>query len=93
MEYLVDGWRKFVRVKCTSGFIDKWMGDCIDNPNNETKSNWNLNAFATFYRLNGGEWIDSRQFTEDLQSWTLRLCDTETAENIWNTLLTQHPNQ
>jgi hypothetical protein len=87
MEYLFEGWVKFVRIKCKKGCIDKWTGDCINDPNNETKNNLNLNSMDWYYRLNGtGKWINKREFKEDLQVWALNLCDTESAIDIWNAL-------
>ena len=34
VEQLEEGWVKFTRIHCKEGYIDRWMGDCINNPNN-----------------------------------------------------------
>jgi len=68
-EQIEEKWFKFIRVKCKEGFIDRWMGDCADNPNNEDKSRMHLNSTATFYRLNGkNKWVSSRDFKNSINS-------------------------
>lgn len=59
-----EGWIDFQRIQCREGFIDRWIGDMADNPNLPTKNKWCLNAFVTYYRLNGtGEWIEGTFYT------------------------------
>lgn len=55
-ERMSEGWVEFTRYPCVSGYIDRWTGDCINNPNNDTKSQMQLNSFAEFYRCNDGKW-------------------------------------
>lgn len=86
-EKLTEGWVKFSRHHCTEGCIDIWMGDCVDNPNNETKSHWNLNAFATFIRLNGeGKWYPA-EFGRGVKGFTSEMSEVSTSQEIWNELL------
>jgi hypothetical protein len=54
---LKEGWVDFTRYYCKSGWIDRWTGDSINDPNRPTKSNWQLNSFAQFWRFDGGGWI------------------------------------
>ena len=59
---LSEGWVKFRRYKCKQGYIDKWVGDCINNPNSETESKMQLNSFAEYYRFNNTEWYSKHSF-------------------------------
>ena len=66
-ETLSEKWFKFRRYYFKDGFIDIWSGDCANNPNSDKKSKWNLNAFATYARLNGGGnghliWLEGQLF-------------------------------
>lgn len=56
-EMLKEGWVEFRRFYFQDGYIDYWVGDMINNPNNDKKKPFNLNAFATYFRRNGTEWI------------------------------------
>ena len=84
----MDTWVKYTTINHPGGgAIDVWRGDCINNPNNPTKSNVQLNALALFYRLNGaGDWINSRDFDGGLMSW-MQINPTEKMEDIWNAAL------
>ena len=84
-ERLEEGWVKFTRYYCKEGHIDCWNGDMINNPNNPTKGQWQLNAFTQFFRYNNGKWINSRDLraTQGL----LSMVDEFTAEEIWNEAL------
>lgn len=85
-ERIEEGWVKFSRHNCTEGCIDIWMGDCADNPNRETKSYWNLNAFATFIRLNGeGEWYPNA-FRKGVNGFTSEMSEVATSQEIWEEL-------
>lgn len=81
MESIVEGWVKFSRQKCVEGFIDVWYGDCADNPNNERKSHWNLNGFATYIRLDGGEWFPTR--FRGIKGFTIEMSEVSTSKEIW----------
>ncbi len=59
---LSEGWVNFTRYPCKEGYIDRWIGDCINNPNSITKSMLQLNSFAEYYRCNDGEWIPKHEF-------------------------------
>lgn len=85
MEKNKEGWVEFGRTQCKSGFIDQWLGDVADNPNNANKFRWQLNSFAIFYRLNGaGEWISHREFKKGLNVEIIMERYNLTAEEIWN---------
>lgn len=80
-----EGWVKFMRIPCKSGFIDRWVGDLADNPNNKCRSQQNLNSFSTYFRLNGkGKWISQRDFKKSVIGEISSNQDKSTAEEIWN---------
>lgn len=84
-EKIQEGWVVFGRTKCKSGFIDQWLGDVADNPNNEKKSQQQLNSFAMFYRLNGeGKWVSQREFKKGVNAELICEQYNLTAEEIWN---------
>jgi len=88
-----EGWVVFHRTQCKSGFIDRWMGDCINNPNNKNESQLQLNAFSTYFRLNGkGKWIHHREFNKSVYEMLLDK-DSLTAEEIWNNCTNPQPNE
>ena len=83
-----EGWVEFLRHECKSGFIDQWLGDVANNPNNETESKWQLNSFALFYRLNGqGKWISQRDFSKGLNAEIILTQHNLSAQEIWNDCL------
>jgi hypothetical protein len=83
-ELLTEGWVQFWRIICKEGFIDRWIGDMGNNPNLPTKNQWGLNAFVTYYRLNGtGEWIEKGCFNK-IQAEMLDNMDVCSAQEIWN---------
>jgi hypothetical protein len=85
VEYLSEDWVKFQRYPCKTGFIDVWIGDSADNPNNSTKMNYNLNSIHKAYRLNGvGEWKFDLASTQTLINFLIIMSDTCTADEIWN---------
>lgn len=77
-----EGWVKFTRFCCKEGFIDRWVGDVINNPNYEKESNYQLNTFAEFYRFNGGKWIHRCEFKRALFSDMKEVFDLFTADEI-----------
>ena len=86
LEHLEEGWVKFIRVPFAEGFMDRWTGDCINNPNNQYKSNIQLNSMATYFRLNGeGMWVNRREFNKSIIALT-NYAD-ESAEEVWNRFL------
>lgn len=80
-----EGWVQFQRIPCKNGFIDRWMGDMANNPNNKSKSAQNLNASTTYFRLNGtGQWMNHRDFINSMSMEIGSNHDKETAEKIWH---------
>lgn len=68
--YHTEGWVKFTQKRyADGGTIDRWMGDCIDNPNRPNQHQMQLNSFATYYRYNGGEWVNSRDLFKMSEHW------------------------
>lgn len=91
LENLEEGWVKFRRIPFKEGFIDKWMGDCINNPNNQYMSNMQLNSTASYYRLNGkGLWINRHDFNKSIIGITNWI--EFTAEEVWNEFLIKDIN-
>lgn len=80
---LSEGWVKFNRYPCKEGYIDRWIGDCIDNPNSVSKSQLKLNSFAEYYRLDG-EWIPNHDFDRIFFHQMLELRNQFTALEIWD---------
>ncbi len=83
-EQLQEKWYTFRRIYCKEGFIDMWAGDCINDPNEDTKHNLQLNSSTTYYRLNGkGLWI----YKGDLKNMSKMICGDYTihftANEIW----------
>lgn len=78
-------WAEFVRIPCKSGYIDIWIGDCANNPNNPTKSGVNLNAFRTFYRFDHKQgWFVEYDFKYDTRE-VIRTGYTDfTSVEIWD---------
>jgi len=84
-----EGWVIFKRVYCRGGFIDRWHGDSIDNPNNKEANQLHLNTTATYYRLNGkGEWI-ARHELKDIFGLLGIFSNTSSADEIWKTAINQ----
>jgi hypothetical protein len=90
-EFLEEGWVKFRRHQCKEGFIDYWMGDSINNPNESTKSRLQLNSSTAYFRLNGGKWINRREFSSEIHTYLLLLSDECTATEIWLVNLLEQP--
>lgn len=85
---LKEGWVEFTRIPCQKGSIDRWVGDCINDPNKKDRSPYQLNTFATFYRLNRkGKWLSSRDFGRDFMIAIGQLKDSYSAQEIWETYL------
>ena len=82
VNYLSEGWVKFNRIPCKEGYIDRWIGDCINNPNSVSKSQLQLNSFAEYYRLEG-EWMPKHEFDRLFYHQILELRNQFTAQEIW----------
>lgn len=82
-----EGWVKFVRYSCKEGHIDRWTGDCINNPNNPTKSSLQLNSFVTYWRCNDSEWIHANEIGRNNIYSLLEMREEFTAQEIWENLL------
>ena len=79
-----EGWVEFQRIPCKIGFRDKWTGDSGSNPNNPKAANFNLNAFSTWFRLNGkGKWINKNQFQFDFYNTLIFERGLYNAEDLW----------
>jgi hypothetical protein len=84
-ETIKEKWYSFQRKYCKTGFIDIWVGDYADNPNNPTKMNYNLNSNHKAYRLNGeGEWKFDSLPRQTLHTLLIVMNDTCSADEIWN---------
>lgn len=83
-EFLNERWFKFTRIYCKEGYIDMWSGDSAHDPNQDTKSSYNLNNTVTFFRLNGeGEWIpknELRGMFEDINAYH----EIFTSNELWD---------
>lgn len=88
-ERLEEGWVKFQRFYCKEGFLDRWMGDQINNPNNcnVPMSNLQLNSFSTYWRCNNGLWINDRELGRSYVFAMLQFAEEFTAQEIWDELL------
>jgi|JI10StandDraft_1071094.scaffolds.fasta_scaffold1934624_2 hypothetical protein len=86
-EKLKEKWFEFTRHHCKEGFIDRWMGDSINDPNNDFKSNMQLNSHASFFRLNGTDkWVHRNMFRLLAENMNV-FSETNSAVDIWNTSL------
>lgn len=90
MEKLSEGWVDFYRYHCKEGFIDRWMGDCINDPNNPTKHNMQLNTVASYWRCDGGKWVSDREIGRNEMFPLLQMGEVFTAQEIWNELLIKY---
>jgi len=89
---LSEGWVKFIRIFCLKGYIDKWVGDTINNPNNEDINNVQLNSMSIFYRLNNKtKWINEHEFNK-LNNLIISFNKSKSANDIWNLAL-KNPNK
>lgn len=86
--YLKEKWYTYLRVYCKEGFIDRWLGDSINNPNNDSQCKWQLNSFSTFWRLNNGDWVETMS-VKNIQKLLMEFKNVSTADEIWNESLNQ----
>lgn len=84
IKIMIEGWVEFKRFECKEGTIDVWMGDSADNPNNKIQSNWHLNSFTKFFRLNNGEWIHGNELIRGEIMDLLEMFEQFTSDEIWN---------
>ena len=78
-----EGWVEFTRYPCIDGYIDKWFGDCINNPNNPKQSQMQLNSSAEFYRFNNGKWISRYEFKSGISQCLLHERQLFTSDEIF----------
>lgn len=79
-----EKWYDFIRWYCNGGgYIDRWMGDCADDPNRERKSPVQLNSHSVYFRLNGGEWFHGQEFKSGFSAAVSELSAAFPAEMIW----------
>lgn len=67
-EFFNEKWYSFLRIYCKDGYIDRWTGDCFDDPNKDNKSRLCGNMSSTWYRLNKGRWYHKDEFTNRFQN-------------------------
>lgn len=84
--FLEEGWVRFLRFMCKEGTLDRWQGDSINDPNLPEKSRLQLNSSATWWRCNGGSWINDRSLGRHKILQYLDMCEEFTALEIWNEL-------
>jgi hypothetical protein len=80
---LKEKWYEFFRYKCKEGYIDRWSGDCINNPNNEKKSPCQLNSFATYFRCGDKRWVRDRYLKHNFLDFIKANKEKQTAEEIF----------
>jgi hypothetical protein len=80
-ERLSEGWVEFLRIHCKEGYLDRWSGDCINNPNNEIKHRLQLNSIVTYWRCNDSKWYYGNGGLFELTSEYFKLF---TANEIWD---------
>lgn len=82
-------WVTYMRHPFKEGFIDMWVGDAANNPNEGTKNDYSLGSFTSFYRLNGkGEWVNRKFFSQNPLEDPFEI-KFKTAEEIWNKYFNQ----
>ena len=86
-ERIQEKWYIFTRYHCKEGHLDKWMGDSINDPNRESKSQWQLNSFACFWRCDDGEWLSDSELGRSEIFALMQHGNEFTAKEIWNELL------
>lgn len=86
---MTEGWVTFQRTPCKEGYIDRWAGDSINDPNNETKHQMCLNSFTYYFRLNDGKWIHKHELGRNPFADLWETCEHFTAQEIWNEQLRQ----
>ena len=79
-----EKWYKFIRYTCKDGFIDRWLGDLINNPNNENKHQQSLNSFSEYYRINEGVWFHKDCFKKGFYADLLKIRFEYSAHEIWD---------
>src|SRR3972149_5088906 len=81
-EHLKESWVEFIRIYCKEGFLDRWVGDSINNPNLSHAKPFNINAIVTYWRLNGtSPWF--REMNKDFTGTVFLMADDHTSEKIW----------
>jgi len=88
-EILEEKWYKFTRFHCKEGSLDRWIGDCINDPNRESKSQWCLNSFSCYWRCDGGEWIDEGDLGRGKAFEMIQSHPELSAKEIWDELSKQ----
>jgi hypothetical protein len=87
-ERFSEDWVSFTRFNCKKGFIDRWIGDCISDPNKSKPSLINGNMITTYYRLNGiGEWKNRNEFKDNFFRIILDFGDDYSSDRIWDICL------
>ena len=77
IEQLQEGWVIFRRIHFKDGYIDRWSGDSINDPNNPTQHNLQLNSTRAYYRCNNSKWVSNRRINGAM----LQLTEAERNDN------------
>lgn len=86
-EQLQEGWVNFTRIYCKDGYLDRWMGDSINNPNSSKKHQIQINSTVCFWRCNNSEWISQRNLGGDKILERIQFSKDFTAKEIWDSVL------
>ena len=88
VEWIKEGWVVFRRIHCKEGFIDCWIGDQINNPNNPKMSQYQVNSFTSFFRLNGEtEWVSKNSFDNGFPNFIVKNSENFDSTFLWNVSL------
>lgn len=83
---MFEKWYSFKRIFLDKGFIDVWIGNSMDDPNEEFASSDMTFFNHVFYRLDGNDpWISSEMF--DGMMDFIRNNDGMTSDEVWNKTL------
>lgn len=58
VEYLKEKWYQIRRYCFKEGYVDLMHCDCINHPDNETISRYQLNSNKCYVRLNQEKWVN-----------------------------------
>jgi hypothetical protein len=83
-EELTEGWVKFTRLYCTEGYIDKWRGDSINDPNRTFKHKMCVNSTSTYWRCNDSEWVHDGEIRVSSIDHLIDVIGLFTAVEIWD---------
>ena len=70
MKIIREKWYDVRQIECLDGLVDVTSGDAGSNPNNEFKSQWSLNAFRKWCRIDSGQWFWCKLSNEQIGKLT-----------------------